>query len=272
MALPETTEAGQELFFISLNQDKPTTVVLLHGLLSSHLEWAFVIPHLFDYHVIVLDLSGHSQSREILPADISSSAERVAVLIRRHAHGGRAHVVGLSMGAFITLRTSRQHPELVLSAIVTAGHPMEGPWAWVARHPSITYYAMLLLLELVPAWLYMFVASKGRGMRRHEELLREMRCNRRWDVIRAVDRGMLELKWEDISSMPVKTLAIAAEGIDDVEAVRRMGREMPVEGSLGAVVRGAVHTWNLQKPDLFADVIRAWIEQSPLPRGLELLK
>ncbi|KAF4952696.1 hypothetical protein FGADI_6586 [Fusarium gaditjirri] len=274
MASPEATEAEQEqeLFFVSLNQDKPITVILLHGLLNSHLEWSYVITFLSDYHIIAPDISGHSRSRDILPANISSSADRVAVLIGRHAHGGRAHVVGLSMGAFIALRVGRQHPELVLSAIVTAGHPMEGHWAWVARYPSITYYAMLMLLELVPTWLYMLVAVKCRGMRRHEELLEEMRHNRRWEVIRAVDMGLLELKWEDIRTLPVKTLAIAAEGIDDVEAVRRMGREMPIEGSLGAVVRGAVHTWNLQKPKLFSDVIRAWIEQSALPASLENLK
>ncbi|KAG5773472.1 hypothetical protein H9Q73_012094 [Fusarium xylarioides] len=176
------------------------------------------------------------------------------------------------MGAFITLHISRQHPELVLSAIATAGHPMEGHWAWVVRYPSITYYAMLVLLEVVPTWLYMLVAVKGRGMRHHEELLEDMRHNRRWEVIRAVDTGLLELKWEDIRTLPVKTLAIAAEGIDDVEAVRRMGREMPVEGSLAAVVRGAVHTWNLQKPKLFSEVIRAWIEQSAFPASLEILR
>ncbi|KAF5636832.1 hypothetical protein F52700_4961 [Fusarium sp. NRRL 52700] len=272
MASPEATEAEQELFFVSLNQDKPVTVILLHGLLNSHLEWSYVIPYLSDYHIIAPDISGHSQSRSILPADISSSAERVAVLIQQHAHDGLAHVVGLSMGAFITLRLSRQHPELVLSATITAGHPMEGHWAWVARYPGITYYAMLVLLELVPTWLYMLVAVKGRGMRHHKELLKDMRHNRRWEVIRDVDMGLLELKWEDIRTLPVKTLAIAAEGIDDVEAVRRMGREMPVKGSLAAVVRGAVHTWNLQKPKLFSDVIRAWIEQSALPASLEILR
>ncbi|KAF5587762.1 hypothetical protein FPCIR_7474 [Fusarium pseudocircinatum] len=135
MVSPEATEAEQELFFISLNHDKPITVILLHGLLNSHLEWSYVILYLSDYRIIAPDISGHSQSRNILPANISSSAERVAVLIRRYAHDGRAHVVGLSMGAFITLRISRQHPELVLSAIVTAGHPMEGHWAWVVRYP-----------------------------------------------------------------------------------------------------------------------------------------
>ncbi|KAM0548538.1 hypothetical protein ACHAPJ_009861 [Fusarium lateritium] len=272
MASQEVVEAEQELFFISLNEDKPTTVILVHGLLNSHIEWAYVIPHLSGYHIIAPDISGHSRSRDILPADISSSAERVAVLIRRHAHNGSAHIAGLSMGAFITLHLSQRHPELVLSAVVTAGHPMEGRWAWVARHPSITYYAMLVLLEAIPTWLYMRVAVNGRGMRRHEELLEEMRRNRRWEVIRAVDMGLMELTWEDIGRLPVRTLAIAAEGIDDVEAVRRMGREMPIEGSLGAVVRGVVHTWNLQKLELFAEVIRAWIEQKALPEGLEILR
>ncbi|KAF7543224.1 hypothetical protein G7Z17_g10906 [Cylindrodendrum hubeiense] len=270
MATAEPPESEPELFYVSLNDDKPTTIVLLHGLLNSHLEWEFVIPHLGDYHILAPDISGHSRSRDILPADICTSADRVAALIRKHAKNGRAHVVGLSMGAFITLRLSQRHRELVLSAFVTAGHPMEGPFAWVVGHPSVTYYLMLFLLELVPRWLYLKVAARH-GMLRHEALLREMRRNRRWEVIREVDLGLMELTWEDVRALPVKTLSIAAGNVDDVEAVRRMGREMPVEGSLGVVVRGAVHTWNLQKPELFAEGIKAWIEGRALPAELEVL-
>ncbi|KAH8688281.1 Alpha/Beta hydrolase protein [Ilyonectria robusta] len=270
MATSEPSENDPELFYISLNDDKPTTIVLLHGLLNSHLEWEFVIPHLTDYHILAPDISGHSRSRDILPADLCTSADRVAALIRKHAKGGRAHVVGLSMGAFVTLRLSQRHRELVWSAFVTAGHPMEGRWAWVVGHPRVTFYVMLFLLEAVPRRLYLAVAARH-GMRRHEALLGEMRQNRRWDVIRDVDLGLLELTWDDVRALPVKTLSIAAGNVDDVEAVRRMGREMPVEGSLGVVVRGAVHTWNLQKPELFAEGIKAWIEGRGLPEELEVL-
>ncbi|KAK7403785.1 hypothetical protein QQX98_010427 [Neonectria punicea] len=266
----EPVETEPELFFVSLNDDKPTTIVLLHGLLNSHLEWEFVIPHLADYHILAPDISGHSRSRDILPADLSTSADRVAGLIRRHAKDGRAHVVGLSMGAFVALRLSQRHAALVRTAFVTAGHPMERQWAWVVGHPQLTFYLMLFLLEVVPRWLYFGVACH-RGMRRHEALLGEMRRNRRWDVIRDVDLGLLGLGWDDVRTLPVRTLSIAADSVDDVEAVRRMGREMPVAGSLGAVVRGAVHTWNLQKPELFAEGIKAWIEERPLPEELEVL-
>ncbi|KAH7163424.1 Alpha/Beta hydrolase protein [Dactylonectria estremocensis] len=271
MTTNEPSDSEPELFYISLNDDKPITVVLLHGLLNSHLEWEFVMPHLTDYHILAPDISGHSRSRDILPADLISSADRVAALIRRHAKGGRAHVVGLSMGAFVTLRLSQRHSALVLSAMVTAGHPMERQWAWVVGHPSVTYYLMLFLLELVPARVYLRVAARH-GMRPHGQLLGEMRANRRWEVIRDVDRGLTELTWADVRGLPVRTLSIAAGNVDDVEAVRRMGSEMPVEGSLGVVVRGAVHTWNLQKPELFADGIKAWIEGRPLPEALEVLR
>lgn len=264
----------EDLFFVSLNDDKPVTIVLLHGLLNSHLEWAYVMIHLADYHILAPDLSGHSNSRDVLPADLSSSAERVARLIRRHAKDGRAHVVGLSMGAFVALRLSQRHPDLVRSAFVTAGHPMERRWAWVVDHPSVTWYLSWFLLEVVPSWLYAAVAS-GWGMLPHEELMGEMRRNRRWDVICDVDAGLRELTWDDVRELPVRTLSVAAGGgggIDDVEAVRRMGREMPVEGSRGAVVRGAVHTWNLQKPVLFAESVVAWIEGRELPEGMEILE
>ncbi|KAI5457029.1 Alpha/Beta hydrolase protein [Mariannaea sp. PMI_226] len=267
----ESPEPEPGLFFVSLNDDKPTTIILLHGLLSSHLEWAYVISHLDDYHILALDISGHSQSRDVLPADLSSSADRVASIIINHSKEGQAHVVGLSMGGFVTLRLCKRHPELVLSAFVTAGHPMERHWAWIVDHPSITYYLMWFLLDVVPPWLYFQVASR-RGMLRHDELLDEMRRNRRWDVIQQVDAGLRELSWEDVRALEVRTLSVAADSMDDVEAVRRMGREMPVEGSLGAVVRGAVHTWNLQKPELFAKSIAAWVEGSPLPDELEILR
>jgi len=33
-------------------------------------------------------------------------------------------------------------------------------------------------------------------------------------------------------------------------------------------VRGLGHVWNLQAPDLFADVVRAWVRNAPLPGSL----
>jgi pimeloyl-ACP methyl ester carboxylesterase len=47
---------------------------------------------------------------------------------------------------------------------------------------------------------------------------------------------------------------------------RRLWRTIP--GARGALVRELGHVWNLQAPDLFADVVRAWVRDAPLPGAL----
>jgi len=72
----------------------------------------------------------------------------------------------------------------------------------------------------------------------------------------------------------VRILVVAAGKQDDVEAAREMGRVWREEDHLvgagerggtrtkskAAVVRGAVHAWNLQFPEVFAEGIKAWVE------------
>jgi hypothetical protein len=48
-----------------------------------------------------------------------------------------------------------------------------------------------------------------------------------------------------------------------------MCRKIP--GSVGIKVPRAGHVWNLQCPDLFAEMVRAWINRQPLPAGLASL-
>jgi pimeloyl-ACP methyl ester carboxylesterase len=262
--------AERELFHLSLNDDREETIVLLHGLLSSHLEYAHVIPHLKDYHILAVDLSGHARSSDILPASISASADRVATLIRRHAHGGNAHVVGLSMGGFVTADLVRRNPELVRTAFTTGAAPFQGFTQWLAEHPSVVWAMMTVLLRWTPDWLYWKMAA-ARGLLPHEELLKDMRANMRWDVVREVYATILDLKPEDVKDLNVRFLAVAGGLNDDVPSTKKMGKTLPVEGSRAVVVKDAVHSWDLQFPELFADGVLAWIEGRPLPERFDPL-
>jgi hypothetical protein len=38
------------------------------------------------------------------------------------------------------------------------------------------------------------------------------------------------------------------------------------------VVKGAVHAWNLQMPEVFAEGVRAWVEGRELPGEFEILE
>ena len=289
----ESTSYDEEepLFHISLNPSKPQTIVLLHGLLSSHVEWTFVIPHLSNYHLLLVDLPGHGRSAH-LSSDpqnltIPAMADRVASLIRRFAHPrsntelghGVAHIVGLSMGGFVTLDLARRYPALCLTAFVTGAAPFEGLFAFMARYPSIVY-SIMWTCNYIPDGLYWWIARQS-GMKRVDELREEQKRNLKWEVIRSVYGSILrdcsgEKGWGVIRGLDeVRMVNVAGEKHDDLGSSRRIKevwRETGILERLGSrvvVVRGAVHAWNLQMPEVFAEGIVRWVGREELPGEFE---
>ena len=274
------TTASDELFHLSLNaSSNAPTIVLLHGLCSSHLEFAHVVPQLEQtYHVLAVDLPGHSRSLP-LPSDrpftLSSASSRIASLIRKHAHNGQAHVVGLSLGGFIALKLLEEHPDLIKSLWVTGATPFTGLYKWAAKRPTIVYYINRTLSGL-PSWLSTSMSS-WQGLRRHDELRQEMISNGTFQLIRDAYCSILEFSNDDLSKIGAtgkRVLAVAGGRHDDVEGTRQMGRLLTQNGSpqsKAVVVKRAVHGWDLQFPELFAQGIKAWIEEDELPHDYESL-
>jgi pimeloyl-ACP methyl ester carboxylesterase len=269
--MSQASTLQQELFFKSYNDASPTTIVLLHGLFSCNLEWEHVIPHLSDYHLIVPDLPKHSQSREIGPWSIELAADSVAHLIRKHAHGGQAHVVGLSLGGFTTMELIRRHPDLVKSAFVTGSTPFR-PWqVWAAERPSLLHYGLKLVLNsgfyTLSVWM--------KGLKDHTQLRNEIAANNDWNLVNDAYAGLAKWQHEDVKAVGEKDkriLAAAGDQGDDFDGAKEMALAFRNEGredgkkSTAVLIKGAIHAWNLQFPEFFAEGIKAWVEKKPLPQ------
>jgi pimeloyl-ACP methyl ester carboxylesterase len=272
--------ASADLFHISINaSSNAPTIVLLHGLCSSRLEFAYVIPHLEQtFHILAVDLPAHSRSSS-LPSDqpftLSFASSQVASLIRKYAHNGHAHVVGLSLGGFVSLKLLEEHPDLVESLWVTGAAPFAGFNRWIAQRPTMVYY-MIKTLTLLPSWLYN-LASSWQGLTRHDELRQEMVSNGRFPLIRDAYSTVLEFSYDDVAKIGAtgkRVLTVAGGRMDDVESTRKMGTLLKKSGSpqsKAVVVKKAVHAWDLQFPELFAQGITAWIGGDALPQDYEAL-
>ena len=110
---------GVRLHYIEAG--KGTPVILVHGLASEHVgNW--MLPRVFQrlskrYRVIALDNRGHGKSDR--PHDpMQYGLEMVDDVVRLMDHLGiaKAHVVGYSLGGFITLKLALKHPQRLLSA------------------------------------------------------------------------------------------------------------------------------------------------------------
>lgn len=137
-------------------KDAPS-LLLIHGFLVSHLEWADVAGALAErFHVIAADLPGFGESEKPGPArypyGIETFAETMADLVA--AFGvGRAHVVGHSMGGAVALTLAAEHPELVQRLIVV--DPLVYPF-------ELSIKAKLVLYPLIGPVI--FKQLYGRGM------------------------------------------------------------------------------------------------------------
>lgn len=110
---------GVRLYYVEAGQGTP--VILVHGLAAEHVgNW--MLPRVFQrlskkYRVIALDIRGHGKSdRPYDPAQYGLEMVDDVVRLMDHLEIAKAHVVGYSLGGFITLKLALKHPQRLLSA------------------------------------------------------------------------------------------------------------------------------------------------------------
>ncbi|KAI0972381.1 Alpha/Beta hydrolase protein [Xylaria arbuscula] len=273
------TQPPAELFYISANPSAKATIVLLHALFCSHLEFSLVAPHLADYHLLIVDLPSHSRSRDSDkgPFTLTNCATHVASLIRKYAHDGHAHVVGLSAGGFVGMQLATQHPELVDSLFVSGATPFQGYQHWLATHPRALYPLLAATTTWMPDSTYHWAAGRM-GLLPHEELHAETKANFSFDLVKLGYSQLAAFTLEDsvasFAEAGVRTLVLAGEVVDDARTARLMGQLLREKGSPeseAVLVKGAQHLWDIQFPPLFVETVKAWIERRKLPDALKRL-
>ncbi len=96
-------------------KDDGVPLVLIHGLGSRGEDWSALIPTFADhgFHVYAPDLLGYGRSSKP-DVDYSISLEEKMVAdFMRAAHIDEANVTGWSMGGWVALKLTYDHPELV---------------------------------------------------------------------------------------------------------------------------------------------------------------
>jgi len=128
------------------------TIVLLHGAVGNRWNFFYQMRALAAvYHVIAMDLPGHgSRVHELLT--MNSAVAAVRDIIKRHAHEGKALIVGHEMGGYVAMVVGKRHPELC-HGLVLSGCAYE----WHGVKEQVQLHALGLLYKLTPVskqWKY----------------------------------------------------------------------------------------------------------------------
>jgi pimeloyl-ACP methyl ester carboxylesterase len=128
---------------VSGDQNQPV-IVFLHAVGTSGWMWEDQFQRLSGFRCIAPDLPGHGLSRSVPWRSLDDTADRIADIIRGEVPGRKAHVVGLSLGAYVGLTLLSRHQEVVDRAVLSGINVLPLPHKWLMILPG---YVMAPLLK-----------------------------------------------------------------------------------------------------------------------------
>jgi pimeloyl-ACP methyl ester carboxylesterase len=257
-----------DLYFKETGKNNPETIVFLHGGTLGGWMWDKQLEAFKDYHCLVPDLPEHGKSNEIKPFTINNAANEIMNLIRERAHGGKAHVVGISLGAQIALEMLSKSPEIMDHVLISG--------TLVRRIPATNF-----LLKLLDYTIKSYMSIKDTDFlikanirsynfpKEYFKTLKEATKSISSDSLtRILHENMLFKIPEGLEKVNNPVLIIA--GGKEYGIIKESAKDLNevLINSQYFMATNMVHGWNLTEPEFFNSVLRAWINDKKLPEGL----
>jgi pimeloyl-ACP methyl ester carboxylesterase len=241
------------------------SIVFLHGIGTSGWMWGRQIAALADFHCITVDLPGHGKSNQVPWVSVADTAGQAAEIIQARATNGRAHVVGLSLGGHVALDLLERHADLLESAIISGvtAEPLPNrallrPQLWLTSAIFKRNWFLNAQARRVPPDMQSALVENMQAM--------SMEAYRR--IYEEVADYSVPAALQHVHT-PTLITAGGSETAIIKQAVDVISRFMP--NAQGCLAPGLGHGWNVEDPNLFSAMVRAWIIGAPLPGGLHVV-
>lgn len=232
-------------------------IVFVHGTRLSRAMWQPQMGHLRDtYRVVAVDLPGHGRLAD-RPFTVTDASDEVALAIETAA-GGRAIVVGLSLGGYVAMDLAARRPELVRGLVVSGATTepvgrLATPYlalAWVMDRfdgPALDRLDARFFRWRFPAEIAEAIIAGGFWSTGGAQALRAIVGQRFAPRLAAYPGPTLLINghWDLLFRLSAGTFARAAQ---DARRVR---------------LKGATHLANLDRPEAFSLAVRRFAEGLP---------
>lgn len=256
-------------------ETNPVTLVFLHGGGVSGWMWQpqrDAFNH--QYHCLIPDLPGHGRSFNLQPFTIPDAAQQVAQVIREQAHGGKAHLIGLSLGAQVAVQLLADQPDLLHSAVISSA--LLQPLPLVSLYSSKSVLRWTFLSSVAPIkssrWYARLNMRRAAGIPEtyfapFYDDFRQITADTFAQVMHANLRFRMPAGLERVQC-PVLVINGKREGSAMQASARLLEAALPHAQRYEVAVgqnTAENHNWSLHDPALFNRVLQAWLEQQPLP-------
>ena len=241
-------------------------IVLVHGFTQTGRSWATVATGLArDHEVVLVDAPGHGGSAAVR-ADLLEGAELLGQA------GAVGTYVGYSMGGRLALHLALSRPQLVSCLVLigaTAG--VEDDAARAARRDTDAALATALEREGLDAFLQQWLAqplfaslpSRAAGL---DDRRRNTVDGLAWSL-RSCGTGAQQPLWDRLGSLAMPVLVMAGEHDERFTAIGRRMVQAMGDNATFVPVPGTGHAAHLEQPEVFVELLRAWLAGVNVARG-----
>ena len=249
------------------NPSNPT-LVFLHGMSVSSWMWTEQVEALKgDYYCLAIDLPGNGESYQTEWKSFEDSAAQIAQIIRERSTTKTAHVIGLSLGAYVAIDVLRCHPDVVETVIVSGmtTRPLPNPRLMKAIGIPMYYLQKFAPVSLLFAKMMGLPSDIAPLFQRDSQRLSRQTIDRVYDVLLNYHLST------DLADRQQRVLAVA--GDRENAAITETLHNFPhlIPNAAAALAPKSGHGWVGEHPDLFAAMIRAWVENKELPKELGMV-
>lgn len=251
------------LFTYTSGQPTAPAIVFLHGGGLSGRMWQPQMERLPDYYCLAPDLPEQGKSANEGIFNLDDSARQVAALIRERVPGKQAHIVGLSLGGAVALTLMDIAPDCVDHVIVSGTAARLGKVLGAISKSSAALYKLIKPETLILASLQQQGIPASYTTMFREDLLLTLNAS----FVQHFTDALMTMRLPCDSSIPTLVAVGERETIPAKQAAHKLRHCL--KNSQGIIAPNLGHVWNLQAPDLFTEMIRAWIQDKPLPAALQ---
>lgn len=255
-------------------------IVLIHGGAGGAWTWQDTVKSLGDFYCLLPELPEHGRNQANGRFTVELAALQIIRLIRERIPGGRAHVVGLSVGGQVAVEMLARAPETLLSAVVSGAQLLPVPGYRLGIYSeaamSLVYWLGIAPWKQNDAWIRLNMrASTGIPDAYYDVFKRNFQGLTRggWAHVMSENyryRAPAGLEGADV---PVLLVGGPHETVDILPTNRLLKSLLPRSRSV-LVGQGCgwsaaqEHNWPLNAPALCAAMVRAWVSGQALPAGL----
>lgn len=256
-----------KLHYMTRGTSDGPPVLFLHGGSFTGRMWLDIADKLPEFHNIIPDLPGHGKSADRPLVSLEQAADDVADLVRGLFDGRPIHLVGLSLGGYVSLLLLIRHPDLIKRAMISGVH------AGAMPNPKLMILATTLSSPLMRFGWFRKKMVNMMGLDDYSLASGESgRANATPKIMRAVGRLAVAFDVRDkIAAIATPSLLVAGSKEHQAICDSLTLFQTEMQNCQARLAPDMGHGWHGEDPALFAETVRAWFNEQPLPKTLQTI-